>query len=151
MKNEIRPALTLSALLLLAVAGCGEKADNSDAAASNVSVRDMTSDERLALPANVANGERLFLACAVCHDARADVGHRIGPNLWEIYESPAARHGDFAYSKGLREAGIIWDDQSLDAYIENPLALVPRGRMAYAGEKDPANRRDLVEYLKSLK
>ncbi len=108
----------------------------------------LTTDERLSRPADPENGRRLFMACAICHEATAGQRHRVGPNLWGIYDKPAAGHSDFAYSKALRDSNIIWDEQSLDAYIENPRSFVPRGRMSYAGEADAANRRDIIAYLR---
>ncbi|WP_306253824.1 cytochrome c family protein [Parvularcula sp. IMCC14364] len=110
-----------------------------------------STDERLSTPASAENGQKLFLACAVCHDVKEGVGHRVGPNLFGIYEAPAARFDDFAYSQALLNSDLTWDEATLDAYLERPIAVVPRGRMAYAGEPNAANRRDVIAYLKTLK
>ena len=112
--------------------------------------RSLTTEERLARPADAENGELQFMACAVCHDREADQGHRVGPNLAGIYEAPAARHKDFTYSRAMKDSGLVWDDTTLDAYLERPVAVVPRGRMAFPGESDPANRRDIIAYLKTF-
>lgn len=107
-------------------------------------------EERLALPADVANGQRLFRQCAVCHNTAKGAGHRVGPNLWGVYGEAAGRHPDFAYSRALERSGIVWDEETLDAFIEKPEAVVPGGRMAYQGNGNPADRRDIIAYLEAL-
>jgi cytochrome c len=46
------------------------------------------------------------------------------------------------------EAGLVWNDQTLDQFLDNPTAFVPGTRMGYAGVKDPQERADLLAYLK---
>lgn len=120
-----------------------EKATDAPAPAS--------AEERMAQGPNVANGQRVYMNCAMCHDARAEGRNRVGPNLWGIYNAKAARLDDFSYSRAMRDAELVWDEATLDAYLENPRGFLPGGRMAYDGEKDPINRRDLIAYLKTLK
>lgn len=133
---------------LAVLMGCSKNTGGDRQTADAVEA--LSTEERLALPANAGNGARLFLSCAVCHDDTEGVGHRIGPNLYGVYGQNAAFHPDFAYSQAMASSDIIWDDDALDQYLANPLAFVPGGRMAYAGEPDPANRRDLIAYLKTL-
>jgi cytochrome c len=44
--------------------------------------------------------------------------------------------------------GLIWDFRTLDAYIENPRALVSKTRMSYRGMEDAQKRADLIAYLR---
>jgi cytochrome c len=44
--------------------------------------------------------------------------------------------------------GVIWGEETLDHFIENPLKAVPGTKMGYAGVKDPKERADLIAYLK---
>ncbi len=111
---------------------------------------ELSTEERLALPANIVNGERLFRTCAVCHDKAKEGAHRVGPKMWGVYGQAAAVHKDFSYSAAMRRSDVIWDDASLDAYIRAPREIVPGTRMAFDGEPDPANRRDIVAFLKTL-
>lgn len=97
-----------------------------------------------------ANGRALFSECALCHEAAADGKHGIGPNLWGVYGQPAARLGDFSYSRAMRNAGLSWDGTTLSTYLENPQRTVPGNRMAYAGMPSEANRRDVIAYLETL-
>ena len=137
----------LGSAIALCLAACGGEQTDRQPAAS----KDLTTEERLAAAPDLANGERQFMACAVCHDRETDKGHRVGPNLAGIYGAPAARHPDFGYSKAMKDSGLIWTDETLDAYIERPVAVVPRGRMAFPGEPDQANRRDIIAYMKTFK
>ncbi|MEM9809937.1 MAG: c-type cytochrome [Pseudomonadota bacterium] len=109
-----------------------------------------TEGERLAAPADVAKGRRLYRVCAVCHDAEPKDGHRVGPNLWGIIGAKAARHPDFVYSGAMKQSGVVWSKEALDAYITEPQGFIQGNRMAYAGMPSPADRRDLIAYLATL-
>lgn len=132
-------AAILLALLLTSCGGGGREAPPA-----------LSEEERMAMPPNLASGERLFLACAVCHERVEGARHRIGPNLWNVYGAPAAQHKDFTYSAALRRSDLTWDAATLDAYIRKPQEIVPGGRMAYEGMDSEADRRDLVAWLKTL-
>jgi cytochrome c len=108
-----------------------------------------TDEERLAAMPDPAYGQRLFRQCAVCHNAAPDAGHRVGPNLWGVMSAEAGRHPDFSYSRALERANLVWDEETLGAYIADPQAVIPGGRMAYAGMESPADRRDLIAFLKT--
>ena len=97
-----------------------------------------------------ARPPKAFRQCAVCHAVAPDARKKIGPNLYGTYGKPAAQ-ADFAYSKALREANLVWDDATLDAFLENPQKVVRGNRMAFAGERDPDRRRILIDYLATLK
>jgi cytochrome c len=43
---------------------------------------------------------------------------------------------------------LIWTQDTLDAFVENPKALVSRTRMSFRGIKDPVERLDLLAYLR---
>jgi cytochrome c2 len=135
--------LTSLLCLALALAACGGREEPGEREAPK-------SADRLEAPADTAFGRRLFRQCAQCHDARPADGHRVGPNLWSVLGEQAARHPDFRYSRAMEASGIVWDETSLDAYIRSPQAFIPGNRMAYDGMADPADRRDLIAYLRSL-
>ena len=46
--------------------------------------------------------------------------------------------------------GLTWTAQTLDAYIENPRALVSKTRMSFRGLSDPQDRADLIAYLRDF-
>jgi cytochrome c len=99
-------------------------------------------------------GEALFRDCSSCHQVGPDAENRIGPHLNGIFGRKAGSVGDdYRYSKGLARMGadgLVWSFDTLDAYIENPKALVSDTRMAYRGMKDEKDRADLLAYLRDF-
>ena len=99
---------------------------------------------------NAEDGRREFNACAICHTVGENDGHRVGPNIYAIYGAPAAQKEGFNYSPALTNSGLVWDDATLDALIENPQKLVPGNRMAYVGQRDAEKRANIIAYIKTL-
>ncbi len=101
---------------------------------------------------DATRGEKVFHTCTSCHQIGYGAKNRVGPHLNEIFGRKAGEFSDeYKYSKGLlREgaAGLVWDLRSLDAYIENPKALVSGTRMNFRGIKEAEKRADLLAYLR---
>jgi len=96
-------------------------------------------------------GAEVFLTCSGCHQVGRDADHGIGPHLNGIFDRKAAAHPDFPYSRSMARAGadgLAWTYRTLDAYLQNPRALVSRTRMNFAGLDDPADRADVMAYLR---
>ena len=96
-------------------------------------------------------GEKLFSKCSGCHKVGAGAESGIGPHLNGIYGRKAAAINGFFYSKGIERAasdGLVWTLETLDAYIDNPKALVSGTRMSFRGIKDPQDRHDVLAYLR---
>ena len=95
-------------------------------------------------------GKREFLRCAICHSAEAHV-HKEGPGLATIYGRAAGTVESYTrYSEALRQAEIVWTEQTLDAWLEDPEALIPGNGMKISGIEDAGVRRDIIAYLKDL-
>ena len=56
---------------------------------------------------------------------------------------------DYIYSKALKGAGFVWNDDTLDRWLTNPQAFVPGQKMNFKVTK-PEDRADIIAYLKSL-
>jgi cytochrome c len=96
-------------------------------------------------------GRILFIQCRACHAVIGDEGEKIGPSLIGIFGRPAASNREFAgYSQQLLDAQLVWDDQTMDRWIESPAALAPGNLMAYAGMASAADRALLVRYLRQV-
>ena len=128
------------ASLCFALAACGGEGDAPE----------LSIDERLAAPPNLETGRRAFRACAVCHEIADGAPHRVGPNLYGVIGAEAASLPGFAYSRALRESGVVWTDEALDAWIADPAAYIRGTRMAFQGEPDEADRRDIIAYMKTV-
>ena len=98
-----------------------------------------------------AKGKALFRQCAACHTANEGGRAMVGPNLWGVYGRPSATYAGFNYSAAMKRADLVWDDETLDAYLKQPQAKVPQNRMAFAGFRNPADRAAVIAYLKTLK
>lgn len=100
-------------------------------------------------------GRAAFTACAICHSVKdpAAPGYvqLVGPSLLGVYGAPSARLEGYGYSKAMRAANLVWDDATLNAFIDNPHQVVPKTRMSFAGEHDADKRAAIIAYLKTLK
>ena len=97
------------------------------------------------------NGAAVFKACKSCHQVGEGAKNRVGPMLNGVFGRPAGAVEGFRYSAGMqRESadGLVWTWETLDAYIENPKALVSKTRMSFRGMKDAQKRADLLAYLR---
>lgn len=102
---------------------------------------------------DLANGASLFRKCRACHDAGPNARNKVGPILNGVYGRTAGALPDFNYSDAMRTAGekkLVWDDVTLNGYLESPSAYLPSSKMAFVGVKVEKDRADLIAYLKTL-
>lgn len=95
-------------------------------------------------------GRQVFRGCAVCHSIQQGV-NRIGPSLANIWGRKAATVEGFSwYSKALRDSDVVWNAETLDAWLKKPTAFMPGNRMIFPGIPDRATRADLIAFLKRV-
>lgn len=92
-----------------------------------------------------------FAMCAVCHTTGAGEKARLGPNLWAVGGRKAGSAPGFAYSPAMKASGVVWNRASLLKFIADPRKAVPGNKMAFAGQKNPQQAAQIVDYLLSLK
>jgi cytochrome c len=98
-------------------------------------------------------GAIVFSSCKSCHEVGQGARDRIGPHLNGVFGRRAGAYDGFNYSKSMVRAGtdgLIWTAETLDAYTENPRALVSKTRMSFKGLKDPKDRDNLLAYLRTF-
>jgi cytochrome c len=98
-------------------------------------------------------GEAVFAQCRSCHQIGQGAADRIGPHLNGIFGRRAGAHDGFNYSDDMAMMGadgLTWNIETLNAYLENPKALVSRTRMNFAGLKDADDRADILAYLRQF-
>jgi cytochrome c len=102
----------------------------------------------LAEQGNAARGVKIFGACAACHSLQPGKS-MTGPSLSGIWDRKAGSDANFRrYSDALKSAGVVWDDNTLDAWVTNPQAVIPGNEMTFPGVKEPQQRLDLLAFLK---
>lgn len=102
---------------------------------------------------DLAKGEQSFRKCMACHAVGPGAKPKVGPPLNGIVDAKWGQFPGFAYSDDIKaggEAGKVWDEATLDAYLLNPKAVVPQGRMVFFGIKPAAERADLIAYLRQF-
>jgi len=88
--------------------------------------------------------------CVVCHSLSRNGPMRAAPTLAGIVGAPKARSQWFAYSLALRKKGGVWSEDELDKFLANPSGFVPGTSKVLPPIKDPARRKALIAYLKTL-
>lgn len=106
-----------------------------------------------ALAQNAENGADVFKKCRACHQVGDGAKNGVGPLLTGIVGRKAGSVEGFNYSDANKEAGgkgLVWTEEEMFKYLENPAAYMPKNKMAFAGVKDEADRNDLIAYLKTF-
>ena len=93
-----------------------------------------------------AKGKDVFERCAACHSL--DDTTSAGPSLAGVFGRRAGARDDYRYSAAMLRSGIVWDENTLDAFVADPQALVKGNRMSFAGIADKAERADLIAYMR---
>ena len=109
-----------------------------------------------ALPAqaqDAAAGKKVFAKCMACHDATTDKD-KVGPSLMGVVGRTAGTLESYSskFSANMKEAGasgMVWDDANLTAYLRDPKAVIPKGKMAFPGLKQDADIANVIAYLKA--
>jgi len=100
-------------------------------------------------------GEKIFKsACARCHTIDEGGKNKVGPNLFGVFGATAGTRVasfDKRHSKAMKESGIVWDEKTLDGFLENPKAFLDKNRMTFPGVKKEEDRENLIAYLKTAK
>ena len=99
---------------------------------------------------DIAKGEKVFKKCKACHVVDKEK-NKTGPHLVGIIGRDAGSVDSFKrYSKAMKASGLVWDAETLDAYLENPKKYLKGTKMAFAGLKKEADRQNIIAYFESL-
>lgn len=98
-------------------------------------------------------GAKVFKKCKACHMVGADAKNRVGPHLNGVFGRKAAGLEDYKYSKSMKRAGadgLVWTEETMDAFFENPKSLVSKTKMSFKGLKKEKDRANLLAYLRTF-
>lgn len=103
-----------------------------------------------ALAGDIKAGEKVFKKCKACHVVDKEK-NKTGPHLVNIMGRSAGSLESYKkYSKAMKESGIVWDEETLDGYLEKPKKYIKGTKMAFAGLKKEKDRENVIAYLKSF-
>jgi cytochrome c len=95
-----------------------------------------------------AQGARVFRACAPCHSLEPGK-NMTGPSLADLFGRKAGgTHGFERYSSALKSADVVWNEETLDAWLADPAQFIPGNHMTFRGIREAKARADLIAYLK---
>lgn len=142
--NTMGHRLHSAAVVVLAgLLAAAEPAHGADAQADVVKPL----PERLA-SADLTHGRVVFGRCRTCHYPDKGAGHQNGPSLWNVWGRRAGTQDGFAhYSTALKDSGLVWTPEYLDAWLADPRGFIPGNMMMSLGVPDPQSRADLIAYL----
>jgi cytochrome c len=93
-------------------------------------------------------GAGLFRACGACHALQPNK-NMTGPSLADLWNRKAGGLSSFQrYSPALKSSGVVWDDQTLDAWLNDPAHFIPGNTMTFPGIRDTQQRADMLAFLK---
>lgn len=101
---------------------------------------------------DMEEGRKAFKRCSYCHAVSGVKGGDFGPNLDGVFGQPVGRLADYKYSRGMkqaRDAGMVWDQETLDAYIRNPAKLIKSPLKSIPGIRNAEVRQAIIDFLKA--
>jgi nitrite reductase (NO-forming) len=109
-----------------------------------------TSGAAAAPPAggDAAAGRLVFRKCQACHSMEPGKT-LLGPSLAGIVGRKAGADANYNYSPPMKQANVVWDAKSLDAYLADPQKVVPGNKMPFPGLKTEQDRADVIAFFAS--
>lgn len=93
------------------------------------------------------DGAAVFKACASCHQIGINAHGGFGPELNGLFGRRAGSTPDYKYSDAIRQSGIIWNEQTLSAFLRDPEKTVPGTKMRFWGLNDDRELAALLAYI----
>jgi cytochrome c len=105
-----------------------------------------------ALVGDPRRGETMFVKCGACHTTVAGI-HAEGPSLVGVFGRAPAEAPGYRYSGAMQafaREGAVWDEATLDRFIQRPGRVVEGTSMPFSGIRDPRDRSDVIAFLQQL-
>lgn len=96
------------------------------------------------------DGAAVFKQCASCHQTGVNARGGFGPQLNGLFGRRAGSTTDFTYSPAMKASGIVWNEQTLSAFLRDPDKTVPGTRMRFWGISDERQMKALLAHLRTF-
>jgi cytochrome c len=101
-----------------------------------------------AVAGSAIKGKEIYDArCSACHSVN---DNRVGPMHLGVLGRKAGSVKSYSYSDALNKSKVIWNRDTLTAWLTNPETLIPGQRMGYSMDNSQ-DRENVVAYLATLK
>ncbi|KRP69964.1 cytochrome c family protein [Pseudomonas paralactis] len=97
-----------------------------------------------------AGGKLFTKTCGGCHSIGEGARGGFGPQLNGIIGRPAGTTTDYQYSEAMKNSGVVWTQEKLAAYIEDPKSVVSGTRMIFWGISDSQKIENILAYLETF-
>jgi len=104
-------------------------------------------------PALIEAGEKVFKKCKACHQVGEGAKNRAGPVLNGVMDRAAGSVEGFKYSSALKDKaaeGLMWNEETLSAFLANPRGYMKGTKMSFAGLKSEEDQAAIAAYLSSF-
>ena len=102
---------------------------------------------RALTPALVQRGEEAYFRCKGCHSIAKGAPSSAGPNLYAVIGRRAGSYPGYPFSDELAQSGVVWDAQSLDAFLADPSGYIPGSDMRRGTVREAETRAAIIAYL----
>ena len=101
----------------------------------------------------IEDGEKVFRKCKACHQVGDGAKNRSGPVLNGVVGATVGHIEDFKYSKAFKEKndeGMVWNDETLAAFLAGPKAYIKGTKMGFGGLKKESDIEAVIAYLSTF-
>jgi len=100
-------------------------------------------------PAVIEKGAKVFkYKCSACHSMDSSKSQFFGPHLADLIDREIATIDGYIFPEPTKQHDIVWTEETLYKWLENPQELVKDMCMPFTGLQKKEDRDALMAYLK---
>ena len=103
-----------------------------------------------AIAGDATKGKTVFRKCKACHYVDKEK-NKTGPHLVNIVGRAAGAVDGFKYSKAMAGSGLVWDEETLAAFLVKPKKYLKGTKMMFAGLRKENDIANVIAYLTAPK